>query len=269
VTKIQEAVDLAAKNGAQVISLGGFTSILSNNGLSLYEPPGARIITGNTLTAASGIVHLKNTISMMPEFKKHNIIAVIGSTGNIGQVITEMLSEQTDICSELVLISRSEKRANEFVSTLRKKMRPEIKISCSENIYAVKNADILIICSNTSDPLIGPHHIASNKPVLISDLSVPSAISPEISKLHNVTAIPFAAYVTLSEDKNAVISSYSPPGTVFCCAAEAILLGLEKFSGILKGRIMADEVKAIALLAEKYNFFRELGSLGSFNTTRM
>jgi predicted amino acid dehydrogenase len=107
-----------------------------------------------------------------------------------------------------------------------------------------------------------------NKPVLISDLSVPSAISPEINRLPNVTAMPFSAYVTLPEDKNIVISSYSPPGTVFCCAAEAILLGLENFQGRLKGRILADEVKALTRLAQKHNLFQGSESLGSFKTTR-
>ena len=269
VAKIQKAVDLAAENGAQVISLGGFTSILSNNGLSLLQPPGSRIITGNTLTAASGLVHLKNTLKKMPEFNKPNIIAVIGSTGNIGQVIAEILCDHCDICSELILLSRSEKRANEFVNDIRKKKTVKLKISGSENINDIKRADVIVICSNTSDPLVVPHHIASDKPVLISDLSVPSGFSPEIKKLPNVTTIPFSAYITLPEDKNAVISSYSPPGTVFCCAAEAILLGLEQFNGSLKGRILPDEVKALTLLAEKNEFFQVTGSLDSFKTTRM
>ena len=225
VTKIQKAVNLAAEDGAKIISLGGFTSILTNNGLSLSEPPDLRIITGNTLTAASGLVHLKDTIKLIPEFNKPNIIGIIGSTGNIGQVITEILCEQSEICSELVLVSRSVKHTHDFIDDLRKKKTIGAKIKSSDNINDIKNADILIVCSNTNDPIVFPHHIAHNKPVLISDLSVPSAVSQEVNKLPNVTTMPFSAYVTLPEDKNAVISSYSPPGTVFCCAAEAILLG--------------------------------------------
>ena len=269
VTKIQKAVNLASQNGAQVISLGGFNSILTNNGLSLYEPPGSRIITGNTLTAASGMRHLVNTVKMIQEFDKPNVIAIVGSTGNIGQVITEMLCDQRDICSELILVSRTEKRTKEIIDDLRKRKSVTMKIICSGNISVIKNSDILIICSNTSDPIIFPHHISANKPVLISDLSVPSAVSPEVYRLPNVRSIPFSAYVTLPEDKDAVISSYSPPGTVFCCAAEALLLGLEDFKGSLKGRIIPGEVKEITILAQKYNLFQKTGSLESFKTTRM
>lgn len=269
VTKIQEAVNLASQNGARVISLGGFTSILTDNGLSLYEPPGSRIITGNTLTAASGMRHLVNTVKMIQEFDKPNVIAIVGSTGNIGQVITEMLCNQSDICAELILVSRSEKRTIEIIDDLRKRTRVTVKISCSGNINLIKNSDILIICSNTSDPIILPHYIARNKPVLISDLSVPSAVAPEVYRLTNVRSIPFSAYVTLPDDKDAVISSYSPPGTVFCCAAEALLLGLEDFKGSLKGRIRPGEVKEITILAQKYNFFQKTGSLESYKTTGM
>jgi acetylornithine/succinyldiaminopimelate/putrescine aminotransferase/predicted amino acid dehydrogenase/long-subunit acyl-CoA synthetase (AMP-forming) len=269
VTKIQKAVNLAAEKGARIISLGGYTSILTNNGLSLYEPKGSRIITGNTLAAASGIEHLKNSIKQIPEFNKPNIIAVIGSTGNIGQVITEILCEQNNICSGLILLSRSGKRTNEFINELGKRLKSLVDIKISDDMNEIRNAEIIIVCTNTNDPIVLPHHIASSKPVLISDLSVPSAVSAEVFKLPNVVGIPFSAYVTLPEDKDAVISSYSPPGTVFCCAAEAILLGLERFKGTLKGRIIPEEVKNMTLLAQKHKLFQKTGSLGSFKPIRV
>jgi len=43
VPKIQDAVDLAAKLGTKIVSLGGYTSILTNNGTSLLEPEGIKI----------------------------------------------------------------------------------------------------------------------------------------------------------------------------------------------------------------------------------
>ena len=67
IRKIQEAVNLAGDMGVKVISLGAYTSILSNNGLSLVEPEKTKIITGNTLTAASGIHRI---IEKMKEIRK-------------------------------------------------------------------------------------------------------------------------------------------------------------------------------------------------------
>ncbi len=269
VTKIQKAVNIAAENGATVISLGGFNSILTNNGLSLAGPKGVRVITGNTLTAATGLAHLRNTIKETPEFNKPNIIAVIGATGNIGQVITEILSEQKDICSQLILVSRSEKRLTGVVNELKKSQKSPVSIIATSNIFNVRDADVILVCSNTNDPILFPHHISGNKPVLISDLSVPSAVSSDVLMLGNVTAIPFSSYVSLPEDQNAVISSYSPRGTVFCCAAEAILLGLDEFPGELKGRILPEEVKMMTALAEKNGFLMKMGNMGSFKARKV
>jgi predicted amino acid dehydrogenase len=266
VSKIQEAVDLAAANGASIISLGGYTSILSNNGLSLAEPLRARVITGNTLTAASGLMHLRNIIKQSRVFNRRNAIAVIGSTGNIGSIIIRMLYEQEDICKELILISRSEKREMELISSLPGSMNRTIMVRSSTLLSEVRTADVIVICTNTNDPIIFPHHIAPDKKVLISDMSVPAAVNSETGDLPNVTMIPFASYVRLPEDCDVVISSYSPPGTVFCCAGEAILLALESCTLPLKGRIMPDAVKAITELASRHGLFHAIDSIKSFRT---
>ena len=266
ITKIQNAVNMAADDGAEVISLGGYTSILTNNGLSLYEPPGKKIVTGNTLTAASGLSHLIKKIKSSPEFNKQNRIAVIGSTGNIGQVIVEILCKRLDVCSELILVSRSEKRVTELMQEINKKYKNHVPVISTCKLTDIKDADVIVISTNTNDPIIFPHNISSEKPVLISDLSIPSGISPDVALMPNVTSLAFSAFVSLSEDKDVVISSFSPPGTLFCCAAEAILLGLEKFEKPLKGKINPEAVMEMTLLAEKHNFLQTTGSLESFKT---
>jgi acetylornithine/succinyldiaminopimelate/putrescine aminotransferase/predicted amino acid dehydrogenase/acyl-coenzyme A synthetase/AMP-(fatty) acid ligase len=266
ISKIQNAVNMAIDEGAEVISLGGYTSILTNNGLSLYEPQGKKIITGNTLTAASGMSHLINKIKSSHEFNKTNIVAVVGSTGNIGQVIAEILCIRQDICSELILVSRSEKRVTELIQDINKKYKNHVRVRGTCSLTDIKDADVIVISTNTNDPIIFPHSISSEKPVLISDLSIPSAISQDVGKMQNVTSLAFSAFVSLSEDKDVVISSFSPPGTLFCCAAEAILLGLEKFEKPLKGKINPEAVMEMTLLAEKHNFLQTTGSLESFKT---
>ena len=268
VSKIQDAVDLLSSQGAQIISLGGYTSILTNNGLSLVESNGARIITGNTLTAASGLMHLEQFIRKKPEFNKPNTIAIIGSTGNIGKIITKILYEKDDICSELLLVSRTEKRDIELINEILKDKNDKITVRRTDNLFEVKDADVIVICSNTNDPIIFKHHIAHNKPVLISDLSIPTAVSEEVTTLPNVTVLPFSAYVSLVEDKDAVISSFSQAGTVFCCAGEGILLALENYDGPLKGKITPEAVKEITRLASKYGFFHNINTVQSYKSAK-
>ena len=267
ISRIQETVNLAAKEGASVISLGGYTSILTCNGMSLAEPEGCRIITGNTLTAASGVTNLRKYLFATPEFKKPARIAIVGATGNIGQVIAGILSTQEDICAGLLLVARSEKRLDAIASELEAGKAPGISIETTTSLSRLKSADILILCANTNDPLVYPHHISPLKPVLISDLSVPSALAKETASLPNVIIMPFAAYVCMPEDPGAVISSYSPAGTVFCCAAEAMLLGLEPFPLPLKGHLLPGSMRKVAELAEKHGLFNHLGSIKSYKVT--
>ncbi len=267
ISKIQEAVYLAAKEGASVVSLGGYTSILTCNGISLAEPSGCRIITGNTLTAASGLTNLRKYLFATPDFKKPARIAIVGATGNIGQVIAEMISTQTDICSDLLLVARSVKRLGVIAKELDRKKAPGISIDTSVELSVLKTADILIICANTNDPLIYPHHISKEKPVLISDLSVPSALAKETALLPNVISMPFSAYVTMPEDPETVISSLSPAGTVFCCAGEAMLLGLEDCPFPLKGHLLPDALRKISKMAEKHGLFNHLGVIKSYKVT--
>ncbi len=264
ISKIQQTVNLAASDGASVISLGGYTSILTCNGLSLAEPEGARIITGNTLTAASGLAHLRQFLKDHAGLLKFKKVAIIGATGNIGKVISEILCTRKDICSGMLLIARSTKRLEALLRELKQMQSPGIAIEISTGLSGLKSADILIICANTNDPLIYPHHISKENPVLVSDLSVPSALAKETEMMPNVTSMPFAAYVSLPDDPDAVISSYSPAGTVFCCAAEAMLLGLESCQAQLKGHLLPQSLKDLTELAEKYGLFNQLGSIKSY-----
>ena len=264
ISKIQETVNMAVREGASVISLGGYTSILTCNGLALAEPEGTRIITGNTLTAASGLAHLRKFLLAHTGLLKARKIAIIGATGNIGKVIAEILCSQEDICSGMLLIARSSKRLETLVTELEETKSAGITIEISIGLSGVKTADILIICANTNDPLIYPHHISKDKPVLVFDLSVPSALAKETERMPNVMSMPFAAYVCLPEDPEAVISSYSPAGTVFCCAAEAMLLGLEPCHGQLKGHLLPESLKEVTELAGKYGLFDHLGSIKSY-----
>ena len=179
-----------------------------------------------------------------------------------------MLYEQDDICKTLLLVSRTDKRQMELVKGLLAEPNQKIEILSTQNLAETKKADVIVICTNTNDPIVFPHHIASDKQVIISDLSVPSAVSEEVKLLPNVTVLPFVSYIRLPEDPHVVISPISPPGTVFCCAGEAVLLGMEPFTEPLKGKITPQAVKKMTGLADQYGFFHSIESMKSYKTSK-
>ncbi len=263
VAKIQDAVDLAASRGASVISLGGYTSILSLNGSSLVEPKSAKIITGNTLTAASGIHRLIEEIKKRNEFRKKNRLGIIGAAGNIGSILASKLAEHDDLFDKIILINKNRQKLELVVKEIKAK-KINLILEIATDFDALRQCDIISVATNTNDPIIFPHHLKEDEPVLISDLSVPTAVSAEAEKMKNVSTLPFASYIALSEDPEFIISSYTPKGSVFCCAAEALLCGLEPIDIPLRGKITPEAINLVTAQAKKYRFFEKLGIIPSF-----
>jgi predicted amino acid dehydrogenase len=268
IRKIQEAANMAGKMGVKVLSLGAYTSILSNNGLALVEPENTKIVTGNTLTAVSGIHRLIEQIKLNDIFNGNNILGIVGASGNIGSIIAMGLLESNTSFEKVYLIGRNKnklsKTLNEIERTSINGNKPKIEIATKLSL--LKNCNIIIVASNTNDPIIHEHHISKKTPVIISDLSIPAAISKEVTLLSNIINIAFASYIHLPKDPEFKISSHTPRGAVFCCVAEAILYGLEPIDIELKGKITRNGINSIRKLADKYGFFDNMGTVKTYKS---
>jgi len=123
---------------------------------------------------------------------------------------------------------------------------------------AVRDADVIAIAVGTNEPLLYPHHVHPGRLTIVADLSAPEAIAPVARKLTNVRVIPLAGAVTLPGESDFVMASHIPPGAAFCCAAEAMLLGLAPRSVSeslrLAGYVDAAAVGVLAKLAGEYGF---------------
>ena len=266
VAKIQKAVDLAVANGSRIISLGGYTSILTHNGMALTVPDSVQIITGNTLTAASGLKRIFNAIQKYRFCQKKCIAGIVGIPGNIGSIMAELLLQRADLFSEIILVGRTKKSLQNFYQYLKDEVKipSGISVRLETDLKSLASCDVILITTNTNDPIIFKHHLSRRKKVLIADNSVPAAVAEEVLSMPNVMNLPFASYVRMPDDPDFLISTYTPRGTAFCCAAEGILCALEPVPFPLRGKITAEAVQFIAQLAEKYGLFDEMGDIKSF-----
>lgn len=254
--RIQEAVDLAARAGARVIGLGGYASILSRNGLALVEPEGTRLVTGNTLTAASCLYRLAEKIKETWPVGQRLTVGVVGAGGNIGSMIAESMARTGGQLERIILVDRKDNLKALAVRLDRGSLAGTIEMST--DLGPLKDCDVVAVATNTNDPIIFPHHLKKVGPVLVVDVSIPSALSEDVSRLGNVQTLPFASYITLPEDPDFIISSHTPKGAVFCCAAEVMLCGLEDLDVPLRGRISAGAVARVTEKALKHGFFQKL-----------
>lgn len=262
--KIQQAVDEAAREGSEIVALGAYTSIFTNNGLALVEPKQTKIISGNTLTAASGIARLMHELESRPAFTGPFTLGVVGAAGNIGKAVSAYMANHNQFFKKIILIVHHDQQKNLLERHLQK--TPRVEIHYSTDIESLKKCDVCVVTTNTNNPLVFPQHLKTGSPVLILDNSVPSSLSEEVNKLDNVSVIPFSSYLKLPLDPEFVISSHTPKGSAFCCAVEAMLCALEEINIPLRGELDESSIEFTIRVAEKWGLFSEFGTVKSFKS---
>jgi len=92
---VQAAVDLAIKRGASLIGLGGYSSVVTRNGLSVHVPEGVLLTSGNSFTAAAGVEGL---CAALEEHSSQRApwpsLAILGACGSIGKAVGVLASER-------------------------------------------------------------------------------------------------------------------------------------------------------------------------------
>jgi acetylornithine/succinyldiaminopimelate/putrescine aminotransferase/predicted amino acid dehydrogenase len=104
---IEEAVGLAARRGAQIVGLGGFTSVVTDGGRSINAP--VALTTGNALTALTAMQAIKIALGITRnEAVVPTTAMVFGAFGSIGAALAKLLAPHV---ARLVLVVRRENEA--------------------------------------------------------------------------------------------------------------------------------------------------------------
>lgn len=252
--RIQEAVNRLNREGVSHISLGAHTSILSGNGLYLSEPKHLKILTGNTLTVASALFHMEQYLKSLPSPQRAINIAIAGANGNIGSGLTGCFDGKEYQDTNIILAGNNQKK----LELLRNRIFDSARsVTCTTDLFQLREADIIISCTNTNDPLIFPHHIHPDKKVFIIDIAVPGSVSEEVKQLENVIFSKDASTVFLPDDPEFLISTHTPVGKVFCCAAEVMLAALYDVQVPLKGHVRSDSIKIMMQLGKLEELFNK------------
>ncbi len=262
IQRIQEGVELAAGQGCEIVSLGAYTSVVTDDGRAILPPAGVRLTTGNSLTVAVGANRILEAVES--ELKSGPLrLAIVGATGNIGSALARRLLTAEHRFSTITLVGRR----LEGLQAVADELGPQSPGTCvtvSTDLSSICEADVVAIATATNEPLVYPHHIDTGRAMILADLSAPAAISPIVRGLKNVRVIPLAGAVTLPGEPDFLMATHIPRGTAFCCAAEAMLLGLAPISShqqlSLHGRVDPMAVDTLARLAQEHGFLPQAAS---------
>jgi predicted amino acid dehydrogenase len=138
--KVMETCDLAAKMGASIVSLGGFSSIVLESGnAALTKINGTNFTTGNTLTSAFIAKGVEKACEYWDQPLADATVLIIGSTGDIGSACVSYFSGKV---KKIILCARN--------AGPLKKQSCELSSTGINNTYSitirehVKDADIII-----------------------------------------------------------------------------------------------------------------------------
>lgn len=255
ISKILRSVEIAKKSGANLVGLGGFTSIIGDAGHQVADRSPLPVTSGNTYTAAVILESIfKAAIMLDLELKKARV-AVLGATGDIGSACVREIAK---FCGSLVLVARNENRLQELLISL-KKTTDAVEIDQRVE-RAVSRADIVITVTSAITTLIEPELF--KRGAIVCDASYPPNVMPAIREKRDDLLIFEGGLVEWPELAHQVPANnrlwdFNTFNMVHGCFAETLLLSLENMNvtySIGRGNITSDKLEKIRNISKKYKF---------------
>lgn len=266
--KTKEACEKAAMLGVDVVSLGGFTSIiLESGGTTLDSIQGTKFTTGNTLTAALIADSIEKACMKWNLTLEKSSLLVIGSTGDIGSACVKYFSKKV---KKLLITAR-----NPALLLLQEEKLKSEDIDCKSTTNVpelLASADLVICVASSVLPenyfdFLQPHAI-------ICDAGYPKNLNSEnLTSSQRIYAggmcLVEGGYCFSPEHFQKNIYEFPLPNISHGCTMESVVLALEEktleFSRG-RGNIQLENMEYILKAAAKHGiitapFFNSTGLL--------
>ncbi len=259
--RLNMAARMAERNGARIMGLGAFTSVVGDAGITVAHEADIAITSGNSLTVAATLEAAKQAvIKMGAKDLTRGKAMVIGATGSIGSVCARLLAQAI---YDVILVS----------------IEPERLIDLKRRILA-ETPEAQVVIATHADDLIGECDliitatsafgqrvidITRCKPgAVICDVARPPDINPAEAALRPDVLVIESGEVLIPGDIDFGYDIGLPPKTSYACLGETALLAMEgRFEDYTLGRnISMERVKEIYRLFKKHGF--QLAGLRSF-----
>lgn len=259
--KIIAAVKLAAKNGAQIVGLGAFTSVVGDAGITIAKNVEIPVTTGNSYTIYMALEGTKAAAGIMDIDWENANIVILGATGSIGSVCARWLAAES---KHITLVARQHGKLERLAAKILYETGVAVKVT-SDVRQAIQNADIVIAVSSSLECQIFPEDLKPG--TVICDVARPRDVSPRVAKERNDVLVIEGGVVDVPSGTEFNFDFGFPPGKSYACMAETMILTLEKkYESYSLGREMdIEKVKEIAALAKKHGF--KLAGFRSFERT--
>lgn len=254
--KIVDACNQAADLGAEIVGLGAFTSVVGDKGLTIAERVKIGVTTGNSFTTATGIEGTLLAAEKMGIVPAQAQAAILGATGSIGKIAAKMLAPQV---GSLTLVSR---RADALQQVIEELGNPPNVRAETDLKVALREADMIIAVTSSVEAIVQPEHLKPG--AVICDVARPRDVSKRVAEERDDVLVIEGGAVAVPGEPKIEFNFGFPPGMVYACMAETMLLALEGRTGdySLGADLKIEQVEETAALGRKHGF--TLGGFRSF-----
>ena len=254
--KIVDACNRAADLGADVVGLGAFTSVVGDKGITIAERVKIGVTTGNSFTTATGIEGTLLAAEKMGIVPAQAEAVILGATGSIGRIAAKMLAPQV---GRLTLVSR---RADALQQLIEELGNPPNVLAETDLNAALREADMVIAVTSSVEAIVQPEHLKPG--AVICDVARPRDVSRRVAEERDDVLVIEGGAVVPPGPVNIGFNFGFPPGMVYACMAETMMLALEGRTGdySLGADLKVEQVEEMAALGRKHGF--QLGGFRSF-----
>jgi len=255
--KIIKTGKLAEKLGADILGLGAMTSVVGDAGITVAENLDIAVTTGNSYTVAVACEAVKRAAIMMGvEFKNAELL-VLGATGSIGAVCTQILARDAKY---MTIAGRDTAKLERLAYRVFYQTGLSVRTT-TDYRSALKRADIIITVTSAVEEIVFPNDLKPG--AIVCDVARPRDVSKRVAAERDDVLVIEGGVVEVPEAVNFNFNFGYPKGLAYACMAETMILALEgRHESFTLGReLSVDKVDEIAGLAKKH--VRNHGSYGS------
>ena len=253
--KLVACADLAEAQGASLIGLGAFTSVVGDGGITIASRARIGVTTGNSYTVATAIQGTLRACEMLDVDLPNATLAVVGATGSIGKTCARVLSRTF---GNVILVGRDQERTQQVALEM-----PNAE--ATTDITRIREADAVITVTSSSDSdIIRPEHLKPGS--VVCDVARPRDVSVRVSKERPDVLVIEGGVVRVPGDVDFHFNFGFPAQTAYACMSETMMLALEGdpelYNFTLGKEVTVAQVDQITRLAAKHGF--DLAGFRSF-----
>jgi len=242
--RIVQCCELAAKEGAKLIGLGAFTSVVGDGGITIAQRSPIPVTTGNSYTVATAIEGTLQACDLVGVPRGQAVLAVVGATGSIGKTCARVLAPDF---ARTIVVGRDQARTEQLAAEIP-------RATATTQVTDLLQADVVITVTSSDVDVIMPEHLRPG--AIVCDVARPRDVSVRVAKERPDVLVIEGGVVAVPGNVDFGIHFGFPPKTAYACMSETMMLALDdRAESFTLGKdVSVDQVVETQRLAEKHGF---------------